>query len=275
MEHSFTSKDFIERIKNPQLLSVLGAEKLSVGESVGLFFSEFGASIDRRLASFEKSVITLDVEKFRKTIQRKEILFVKNAGLPVIVPETYTPGLGNMMAYTQFVATDGVYLVSSMKTEAIRLYDWLKQLIKTGRPETRFRWTITNFDTVLDRSEQFLKGLPSNPHRKTCTLGEVYVNFEELYSVLETYNVSAKLLGARDVEMASRELSRVYELGQLLVEKIKTNDLVVDEKNLTEVELVVNRFVEFTDICGAMMTLLNELAAVFRDQTETIVTKAK
>ncbi|WP_228493038.1 hypothetical protein, partial [Pseudomonas aeruginosa] len=92
-----------------------------------------------------------------------------------------------------------------MKTEAIRLYDWLKQLIKTGRPETRFRWTITNFDTVLDRSEQFLKGLPSNPHRKTCTLGEVYVNFEELYSVLETYNVSAKLLGARDVEMASRE----------------------------------------------------------------------
>ncbi|MNF11597.1 hypothetical protein D3C80_2128430 [compost metagenome] len=78
------------------------------------------------------------------------------------------------------------------------------------------------------------------------------------------------MLNARDVELTAKELSNVYDLGTLLVNKIHANDIVLKEEAIADIESVVNRFVELTNIAGAMMVLLNELTAVFTDQAKTI-----
>lgn len=262
-------ENYIELVKNPDLLSVLGAEKLSVGESFGLFFKEFSSSVDRRMASLSGSVHQVDVNQLRRAITGRKVNFVKNAGVEILVPESYQPGLANMMAHTKAVC-EGVFLISSLKTEAVRLYDWLKRFIQNGRAESQFRWSITNFDTAMDKSERFVKGLPDNTRAKKAPLGQVYVNFEEMQEVMEIFNAQVKLLGARDPEMAARELSKVYELGQLLVNKIKSNDLIIDAQQVLEVEMTVNRFVALTNLCGAMMVLLNELHACFREQINQV-----
>lgn len=262
-------ENYIALIKKPDLLSVMGAEKLSVGESFGLFFKEFASSVDRRVANLSKSVHVVDTNALRRTLQSRKTNFVKNVGVPILVPEAYSPGIANMMAYTKGVC-EAVYMVSSLKTETVRLYDWLKQFIKMGRADSAFRWSISNFDSAMDRSVQFVRGLSDDSRYKKCPLGEVYISFDEMFAVLDTYNVQVKLLGPRDPELAARELTRVYELGQLLVDKIKGNDLVVDTAAITEVELVINRFVELTNLCGALMTLLNELNAVFKEQIDQV-----
>lgn len=261
----FEEIGFIDLVQDPAPLQITGVESLSVGESFNLFFKEFSTNIDRKLVAMSKSVHTVDIDKLRKAIKQKDIIFSAKGGVEIMVPENYEPGLANMMAHTKGVV-DGVYLVTFLKAEGARLYDWLKVIIQRGRVETTFRWSISNFDSLIDKGEHFVRNLSDGGRAKTCPLGQVYVNFNEMFEVMETFNAVVKTLGARDAEQASRELTNVYELGQLLVAKIKANELVLDKKVILDIEMTINRFVELTNLCGAMMTLLNELSAVLRAQ---------
>lgn len=261
---------FIAAVKNPDPLTVTGVEELSVGESFTLFFKEFSTSIDRKFAGLSKPVHMVDSNSLRAAIKNRNINYLKNTGVDVVVPANYTPGIANMMMHTKGVV-EGVFLISCLKTEAVRLYDWLKQIVKTGRPATQFRWSVTNFDVAVDRGTDFIKSLPDENRRLKSPLGQVYVNFEEMFDVMDTFNAMVKTLGARDAEVAAKELQNVYEMGQLLIEKIKSNELTFDKAVVLDIEITINAFVNLTNVCGAMMTLLNELSAVLREQIKTVV----
>lgn len=262
-------ENYIQLVKNPAPLTVQGFEALSIGESFNLFFKEITFSVDKRLALLSKSVHKVDIGGAENNIKTKKVLFVKNAGVQLLTPQGYRSGMANMAAHSAAVC-GGVYIISSLKTEASRLYHWLKQILKTGRMDNSFRWTVSDFDKALGTAENFIKNLPDADRQTQFPLGQVYVSFEEFFEVSANFNNAVSLLSPRDVELTAKELSSVYELGNLLVAKIHANDIVLSEVAISDIESVVNRFVELTNIAGAMMVLLNELTAVLTAQAKVL-----
>lgn len=262
-------ENYLQLVKHPEPMSVMGMEALGLGERFGLFFKEFSTAMDRRMASFAEPAHIVDVSPVQLNIKNNGSLYVKNTGVEILTPEGYIPGLGNMMGYTKGVIA-GVFIIGNLKTEAVRLYDWMKQIIKKGRMDKSFSWAISDFDRAVQGSEKFLKDLPDNSRAARYRLGQVYVNFDEFFDTVAVFNNAVKMLGGRDIEQTSRELSNVYELGQLLITKIKANDILLDERAINDIESIVNKFIWLTNIAGALMVLLNELGAVFKSQVETL-----
>jgi hypothetical protein len=262
-------ENYIQLVKNPAPFTVQGFEALSIGESFSLFFKEINTSVDRRLAALSKSVHKVDIGGAENNVKTKKLLFVKHSGVQLLTPQGYRSGMANMASHSKAVC-GGVYIISSLKTEASRLYHWLKQILKSGRLDTSFRWTVTDFDQALGQATNFIKNLPDQDRQSTFAMGQVYVSFEEFFEVASNFNNAVNMLNARDIELTAKELSNVYDLGSILVAKIHANDIVLAETAISDIESVVNRFVELTNIAGAMMVLLNELTAVFTDQAKTI-----
>lgn len=261
-------ENYIELVKYPQPMSVTGFEALSIGENFNLFFKEFSSTIDKRMGCLTKSVHAIDYSPVQKRIAGG-LLYVKNTGVEILTPEGFSAGMGNMMAHTQQVVA-GIYLISSLKTEASRLYDWLKQIIRNGRIEDTFRWTIGDFGSQVQKAENFIRNLPDNGRSVRFNLGQVYISFDEFFDTINVFNNSVRTLGSRDIELVVKELTRVYELGTLLVKKIQSNDITLGEQGIADIESVVNKFVELTNVCGAMSVMLNELTAVFNAQVKTL-----
>lgn len=262
-------ENYIQLVKRPTTFTVQGFEALSIGESFSMFFKELSTSVDKRLATLGKTVHAVDISGAENNVKTKKVLFVKNSGVPLLTPEGYRVGMANMAAHSKAVC-GGIYIISSLKTEASRLYHWLKQILKTGRLDSSFRWTVSDFDQALSACENFIKNLPDQDRQSKHPMGQVYVGFEEFFEVTSNFNNAVTLLNARDVELIARELSNVYDLGTLLVNKIHANDITLSEGAISDIESVVNRFVSLTNIAGAMMVLLNELTAVLTDQAKTI-----
>lgn len=260
---------FVEAIKRGELLEIAGIESFSVGESFSMFFKEFGMTVDRKMASLSRPVHTVDISKLRSLVKNREISFVKHSAVPITVPTNYEPGIANMMVHTKGVV-EGVFLLGSLRTEASRLYDFLKKMIATGRSETKFKFTINNFEDAMEKAEHFIKELPETKTRQKVALSEVYVNFEEMLEVCDSFNSTLKMLSARDIEIVAKELSNAYRMGELLITKIKDNEISFDKNTIMDLEFTVNKFVRLTDLCGAMMTLLNELSAVLREQVKEV-----
>lgn len=262
-------ENYIQLVKNPAPFTVQGFEALSIGESFNLFFKEFNLSVDKRLSALAKSVHKVDFSGAENNIRTKKVLYVKNTGVSILTPQGYRSGLANMAAHTKAV-TGGVYIISSLKTEAARLYHWLKQILKTGRQDSSFSWTVSDFDMALTAAENFIKNLPDSDRQVTFPLGQVYISFEEFFEVASNFNNSVSMINARDVEIIARELTNVYDLGNILVRKIHANDLVLSEAAIGNIESVVNRFISLTNICGAMMVLLNETTVVLEQQAKVL-----
>jgi hypothetical protein len=261
-------ENYIELVKFPRPMTVTGFEALSIGENFSLFFKEFSAAIDKKMGCLTKSVHIVDYSPVQKRIG-SGLLYVKNTGVEILTPEGFSAGMGNMMAHTQQVVA-GIYLISSLKTEASRLYDWLKQIIRNGRIEDTFRWTIGDFGSQVEKAENFIRNLPDHGRSVRFNLGQVYLSFDEMFDVMNTFNNSVRTMGPRDIELVNKELTRVYELGTLLVKKIQTNDITLGEQGIADVESIVNKFIDLTNVCGAMAVMLNELTAVFNAQIKTI-----
>lgn len=262
-------ENYIDLVKRPEPLSVQGFEALSVGEGLGLFFKEFGAGVDKVMASMNSSVHTVDVHGLAQSLEKRKVLYVQNTGVEILTPEGYTPGLGSMDYYVSNVIRS-VYLASSLKTETSRLYDWIKQIIKTGRIDKSFGWTVTDFDSIVNEAEAFIKQLPENRRKQTYNLSQVYANFNDYFFVVNKFNSVVKGFKAREVEMVAKDITRVYELGDLLVRKVKENDITLSEASINDLQQAVASFTRFTNITGALLILLNETHAVLSSQANTL-----
>lgn len=260
---------YISLVKGKSLLAVTGNEGMTLTESFNAFFKEFSTSIDRKLVGMAGSVHTVDVKSLRRFVDSGQVQFVRNTGVEIVVPANFTPGLGNMMRTVNGIV-NGVIILNSLKTEGARLYDWLKQVVKTGRPPSRFRWTISNFDSAIEQSLHFIRNLPDENRRLKCPLGQVYVNFQEMIEVVENFNAAVATIGSRDIEMAHKEMANAYSMGQLMIEKVKSNDVVLDKNVLLDIESMVNAFIELTNLAGALMTVTNEMSAVLREEIKEV-----
>lgn len=269
MEQSTDTPNYLALVQKPEPFTVQGFEALSLGENFKLFFKEFTSSIDNRMAMLSKSIHKVDASAAHHNIANNKVMYVKNTGAEILAPEGYAAGMGNMMAHTKAV-TDGIYIVCSLKTEASRLYDWLKQVIRNGRIDRSFNWSIRDFDNALGKTENFVRQLPIGSRKLKFSLGQVYFSFDEFFGCVDTFNDTVQTLGARDIEMLAKELSNVYELGQLLTHKIQSNELVINEQGIDDIETIVNKFVGLVNLSGAVLVLLNDLTAVFNEQVKTI-----
>lgn len=263
-------EDYISLVKSKALLEVTGVEGMTLTESFSAFFKEFSTSIDRKMSGMSGSVHTVDVNSLRRFVENSGVQFVRNTGVEIIVPANFTPGLANMMQTVNGIV-NGVIILNSLKIEGARLYDWLKQVVKTGRAPTRFSWTVTNFDAAIDQSLHFIRNLPDEKRRLKCPLGQVYVNFQEMIDVVERFNSAVKTIGARETEVAHKEMANAYSMGQILIQKIKSNDVVLDKNTLTDIECMINAFIELTNLAGALMTVTNEMSAVLREQIKEVI----
>lgn len=262
-------REIMDSVLRPTHLSISGFEALSIGENINLFLKEIGGGVDRRLATLSKSIHPVEFMSVKRELEKNGILYVKNTTTQILTPEAFIPGMGNMMAYTKAVIS-GAYIIGSLKTEAARLYDWLKQVVVKGRMENDFKWAVSDFSTAFNKAETFLKDLPENGRSVTYNLGQVYMSFDEMWDVLNTYNNAVKTIGGRDVEILAKTWADVYNIGQLLVRKIKASDLIIDEETLTDIEQVVTKFSGLNNVAGAMMVLTNELSAVFTAQVAAV-----
>lgn len=243
------------------LCLLTGNEDLSVGERLSFFFKEFSAKVDRGLSSMGKSVHTVDVDGLKKALAKNKPSYLKNSDVYLPVPEGFKAELGSMMNHVERVS-DAVFLASSLKTEAGRLYDWLKEVIIKGRIDKEFNWGVSDFDIVVDRSIKFIKSLPENRADLSLPLSKLYVNFDELVSVSYKFNTKAKLFKTRDAEITSKEVTRVYDLGMTLVKKVDYNDIILEKDQLKVISEIVNKFIELTNITGAMLVLFNEASKI-------------
>lgn len=257
----------ISHVRSPQRLLIGGTEALGVGETLSAFFKEFFTETDRKLASFKSSIHTIPATDLEKYLLGNKINFVRNSINGIPVPTYYTIGEGEMAFYVDNIVS-AITVIDGFKTEIPRFYMWLKNVVKTGRFETSYKWTITKYDEQVGKVAEFIKDLEEGP--TVAPMGKVYVNFEEAIGLMQRFNFTVRSIKARDAEVMARDLKNVYEIGNLLVQKIKDNTLVVEPYVLDGIQTKVNEFNELTSIVGASLGLVNELSAVFKSQCEII-----
>lgn len=257
--------NFVSHVKNPVMLHITGAEELGVGESLRLFWEEFFTETDRKLAQFKSSLHTINWQPVEKQLKANNVLFINNATKRIPTPTYFEGGEGEMAYYVENVIA-GITVVEGFKTEIQRFYDWMKKILKLGRIDQAYKWTITDYDSQVGKVTQFIKDLSEGT--KQHKLNEVYVNFQEAFGLMNRFNQAVKSIGARDAEIMARDLKNVYELGNLLINKIKNNDIVVDAYVIKGVQEKVNLFNELTAVVGGCLGMINETAAVFDSQLE-------
>jgi len=257
--------NFVSHVKNPVTLHVAGIEDLGFGEALNLFFKEFFTETDRKLAQFKSSLHTINWQPVEQDLSKRKVLFVNNANVRLPVPTYFNGGEGEMAYYVDNIV-GAVIVVEGFKTEIQRFYEWMKKVVKLGRIESAYKWTVTGYDSHVGKVSAFIKELEEGP--KTAKTGEVYINFQEAFGLMNRYNQACKGIGARDAEVMARDLKNVYEVGNLLVSKIKNGDIIVDAYVIKGVQEKVSMFNELTSIVGGCLGLMNELSAVFDSQLE-------
>lgn len=258
--------EMINEVKRPQLLALTGIESLGLRESMSMFFGEFNRSVDRKLAALKSSLHEVDYRSTQRYLADKNVLFVRNAGTEITVPEYFTGAMGEMETYTRHLI-NGIFIVNGLKTETARLYDWLKSIVKKGRMDKSFSWSISDFDACLEQTETFIKELDSNNKAK-FPLDQVYLQFNDAFMLMNQYNLAIRSIKSRDIEILTRDITAVYDVGSLLVTKIEANDILLSKEALVDIQLIINNYVHLVNIAGVVTGLLNELTAVFQRQLE-------
>lgn len=266
--------EMIALVREPNVLTVTGIEDLTISEGVGLFFKELATSLDRTMSRLSGKAHVVDYGSLEVRRKRQQLNFVKDSGLMLVVPEGYDNTFGGMMRYTENVVK-AVYLSSSLQTETRRLYSWLKEITRKGRLDSTFKYSITDFDKAVNNAEMFIKDLKDNKRVVSLHLKDLYVDYEEMFSVIHKFNTNVSNFKHRDIEMANRELDNVYDLGSLLIAKIENNEVTLSKESIRDLEEVVNKFTRVVNITGVMTILLNELSAVLTGQVKTVLENSK
>lgn len=259
-------KELIEEIRSPVPLEIAGVESLSLRESMGLFFKEFTRAVDKKMGSLKSSLHTIDYASTQNYLKKNDILFVAHAGAEITTPHYFQGQIGEMESYVRNLI-NGIMMINGLKTETSRLYDWLKHIVRTGRTDKSFKWSISDFHEVVDQMDVFIKELEPSQNPR-FPLDQVYLRFEDCFTMINQYNLAVKSIKSRDIEVLSREISQVYELGNLLVTKIESNDLLIDKAAIDDIAMTVNGYIHLVNLSGATMGMLNELTSVFERQME-------
>lgn len=259
-------KNFIEEVKQPSSLVLAGCEALSIGESLNAFFKEMNMSVDKKMAYLKGTIHEVDYSGVQRYIDKNKVEFIRNASKEITAPTYFSGEFGEMDEYVKHLV-DGIIIINGLKTEANRLYDWLKNIVKTGRIDRSFKWSVTDFDNLVTSTDTFIKDL-SDARKGKFYMDQVYNSFENSFDLMNRFNNAARSIKSRDIEMINNEVAMCYEMGSLLVTKIQSNTLLLAKGTLEDLQQVVDKFIHLVNLSGAVVGLLNELTAVFRSNLD-------
>lgn len=241
---------------------VAGEEKLSFPEHLKEWFTGIYLAIQKLYAKFTFNIHNVNMGMELSRLNRDPALFHKHGQVACPTPEYFVRTPMWMTDYVNALK-DTPVLLDILKTESSTMYTRMKQFAATGKAPPRFRWVVSDTDMVIARAEKFMEGLQQN--RGEYKLKEVYSNVAEIISVVDTYNATVKNFKSRDSEMLSNDLKRVYDISSIAVEKLKIGDIPASQDEILTIEDMFKTFSRLTNITGAMLVLLNEMAAVMDD----------
>lgn len=248
------------------LNGVDGLEALSIPERVRFFFKESSLGIDRLMGKISFNIHQVDTSKISKV--DKNVNFLRHTADAITIPAYFNQKVCDWPTYQKKVL-QSVLLASQLNNEAERFYSWLKDIIKTGKVSKLYQFSITDFDTLVAESSEFIHALQKADSNKK-PLGELYDSFGKMQEEINKFNTNVKPLKARDVEILDKTFNNIYDLGSLLYRKIEASDIVLSVTDLEILKERIQMIVETLNVTGAMVGLLNELTAVYRSQVAEI-----
>lgn len=246
---------------------VAGEEKLSFPEHLREWFTGIYLAIQKLYAKFTFNIHKVDMTTELSLLKKDSTLFYKHGSVECPTPEYFVKTPMWMTTYVKSL-NDGAVLMDILTTESATMYSRMKKFASTGVVPPTFKWVVTDTDKVIDRAEAFMSALKQN--RGSFMLKEVYSNPDEIASVVNIFNTTVRNFKSRDSEMLSAELKRVYDIASLSVEKLKVGDIPTNKDEILMLEGMFKTFSRLTNITGAMLVLLNEMAAVL-DDTKTLL----
>ncbi|WNY41041.1 hypothetical protein [Klebsiella phage YC1] len=257
------NNSFIEQVKQPVIFGIDGSEKLSVGESLSLKMTEISRGFKEAFRQLKSSAHTIDYGKTAKHLAA--VNYFKHTMVPLTGPAYFDPEKTEWSYYVKMVSSTAL-LLSTALTESGRIYKWLKDVAKTGTVGSSFWFSVTKTDTLANDLQSFMEGIQSsrNTHHR---LNQFYDSFKSFYDTVEHFNGAVSGIKSSDIRSLADRIDEVYHLGNIIVDKIKTSQLVFDKDSLKTLQDTINTYNTLINVTGAGLVLLNELTAVFESQT--------
>lgn len=264
-------QEYKQGVEAPKLINIEGNEKLTLPESLSFGFKRVYHNIQKFYSKFNFNIHTADSRAEISRLIKSPELYIKHSTKEIITPDYFNPNMPGWMTIYVDGITKGIVLSNILKTETDVMYTRIKNVINTGELKSRFSWTITSTDQLIEESKRFLEEQETaqNPRFQ---LNQVYQNFKEISYVYDKFNSSVKEIKSRDTEMLSKSLDQVYDLTSLLVEKIESNEIVVNKETIEQLESMFKEFQELVSLVGAYYLLLNEFSGTLTQQIKELKT---
>lgn len=236
-------------------------------EGFRLRLSSLSLEIDRKIASMSSSIHTVDYNKAQA--RANKLSYINKADSELGVPVHYN---NRAMAWEQYVKNclQGVSLLDSFKTDSVRFYDWLKAIAAKGQVASTYRHTISGTSRQVDDLEKFVKTLGDSKRSMTIKMGDLYPSFDKMFGTVNQFNHQVKMIKARDVEIIARQLKLNAELGEVVLDRILSNDIVLNERDIEQFKQTFDEFERYMNVTGVVVGLLNELSAVLKGHCDTV-----
>ncbi|UVD32181.1 hypothetical protein [Vibrio phage phiKT1028] len=236
-------------------------------EGFRMRFSNLSLELDKKIASMSSSV---HVVKYDAAQRRSASLsYIDMAKKQLAVPVHFDP---RKMKWEDYIKScyGAVSLVDAFKTDSGRFYDWMKEIAAKGKVSGTFRYTISSTSAQIDRVESFIQSLGNNKKDLTQPLKTLYPSFNVMFKTINDFNVNVSMIKARDAEIIARQLKLNAELGELVLQRIISNDIVLNESDVEIIKRVFDDFERYMNLTGALVGLLNETSSVLQDQCNVL-----
>lgn len=258
--------EFLNDFKNPPAGVVIGAEDLSIGESFGLMFGELRTGFQKKWATMKSSAH--EVPYGNLPVKLKGVNYFKHVNDKLTIPGLFDPNKMEWETYCKGVLLAPLML-STARTEASRMYKWMKEIAQRGVVGRTFSYSITSTQELINRSENFLSDLKPQPATSTV-LKSLYPSFNTFFDSVDEYNLAVKSVKSQDVKVLVRELDEIFHIGSLVIDKLKDSKITLNESSIKALNDTLLDFNQLVNATGALMALLNEMTAVYKAQVEEL-----
>ncbi|BAW98414.1 phage protein [Vibrio phage pTD1] len=236
-------------------------------EGFRMRFKSLSLELDKKIAGMSSSIHTIDYAAAQSKANKES--YLKRANTPMPIPVHFNPRNTTMEKYIKSCIS-AVALVDSFKTDSSRFYDWMREIASKGKVSGTFRYTVSSTSRAIDELDKFIKTLGNPKKEMNIPLKDAYSSFNEMFRNINEYNINVKMIKPRDAETIARQLQLNAELGELLLARIASNDVVLNENDLDIIKRVFDDFERYMNLTGALVGMLNELSAVLKAQCDAI-----
>lgn len=259
---------FLENLEKNKLKDIAGMEALGIGEKTGLFFSELSLSIDKAFAKLKTSAHVVNYDQVSKVVGLNNPNFFKHASDQLPTPAFFSKDAMSFEDYCKGVNLAPVFL-SEMNTEIARFYSWLKEVASKGVIGHTYRFSISSTTQMVFDVESFIGSLKEHKN-STAHFNDMYSSFNDVFNTIQQFNSAVSTVKSRDIEVLAKNLDMVSKIGNLIVEKIKASEIVLDEQSMGKIQTLFTEFSNYANYLGVMLGLMNEQTRVFEEQLSDI-----